>query len=209
MAEALAAGIRPSRIFAHVDDPGLAHWPEAVAVTAAVMRRLADTDHPRGPVAVIDIPPPTVLPADRHLLVLCGVADPGNVGTLVRSAAAFGLGVVWTPGSADPWSPKALRAGAGAHFRCPLSPADDPAALFTHRLVAAVAKGGDHPRRLGAGPWAILLGSEAHGLPQRWQKAANAAVSIPMPGGTESLNVAAAGSILAYLLGSESFPHPH
>ncbi len=85
-------------------------------VTEHVLSRLAGTESPRGPVAVIDIPEP-VIPADRRLLVAWGVSDPGNCGTLLRTAAAFGYGFVTGPASADAWSPKVLRSAAGGHFR--------------------------------------------------------------------------------------------
>lgn len=204
--EAIAAGVQPERLFVLIDDPRLDQWPDPTLVSPEVMDRLAGTETPRGPVAVIRIPDPPPIPTDRHLLVLCGLGDPGNVGTLIRSAVAFGLALAWTPGTADPWSPKVLRAGAGAHFRGLLVPLDDPRTLASHRLAAAVPRSGIDPSRLEDGPWAVLLGSEAHGLPPDLAGAVDASVSIPTPGPVESLNVAAAGSILAYLLGRAGSP---
>lgn len=199
--EALAAGTVPERTFALPDDPGTGHWPQVTMVDERVMRRLAPTETPRGPVAVTRIPPWSPVPGDRHLLVLWGVADPGNVGTIIRSAAAFGLGVAVTPDSTDPWSPKALRAGSGGHFRLPgLSRVEGVESLGTHRLAAMVVKGGEDPARLDGGRWAFLFGPEAHGLDSGLVDASELTVTIPMPGGMESLNVAAAASILSYIV---------
>jgi TrmH family RNA methyltransferase len=134
------------------------------------------------------------------LLVAWGVADPGNVGTLIRCAAAFGLGFAAGPGTADPWSPKVLRSGAGGHFRAGAARVGglEPLRAGDRRLVASVARGGSAPSALPRGPVAVLVGDEARGLPPEVVAACEAAVTIPMPGGTESLNAAVAGAILAY-----------
>lgn len=197
--EAVEAGIHLQRVFALADDPRREEWPQVTIVDERVMHRLAPTETPRGPVAVARTPDWSPPARDRHLLVLWGVSDPGNVGTIIRSAAAFGLGVAVSPQCADPWSPKALRAGAGGHFRVPsLSRIEGLHALAHHRLAATVVSGGTDPARLEAGPWAFLIGREAQGLDQAFIEEAETSVTIPMPGGTESLNVAAAASILAY-----------
>lgn len=212
MGEALAAGVPIQRVFALPDDPRRGEWPEVTVVAEQVMHRLAPTDTPRGPVAVARIPDWSAPVPDRHLLVLWGVGDPGNVGTIIRSAAAFGLGVAVSPDCADPWSPKALRAGAGGHFRiASLSRVEGLGPLSNHHLAAAVVSGGENPIRLEDGPWAFLIGREAHGLDRDLIEAAEVEVTIPMPGGTESLNVAAAASILAYAvnIGSSGLPGDH
>lgn len=199
--EAVKFGIPLHRVFALPDDPRRQEWPRVTIVEERVMHRLAPTETPRGPVAVARIPDWSVPARDRHLLVLWGVGDPGNVGTIIRSAAAFGLGVAVSPQCADPWSPKALRAGAGGHFRVPsLSRIEGLHALAHHRLAATVVSGGEDPARLEAGPWAFLIGREAQGLDQVLIDEAETSVTIPMPGGSESLNVAAAASILAYAI---------
>lgn len=202
LAEALAAGVDPYRVFSTPDDAE--NWPGCTVVTRPVLAKVAGTEHPRGPVAVIAIPAPAPLRTDRSMLVLWGVADPGNVGTIIRSAAAFGLGVAIGPDTADPWSPKVLRSGAGAHFRTSIGRVESPSDLAGHRLLATVADGGMAPSEVEDGPWAVLVGSEAHGLPAELVDRAVATVSIPMPGGTESLNAAVAASILAYELGVRS-----
>ncbi|HEX7099783.1 MAG TPA: RNA methyltransferase [Acidimicrobiia bacterium] len=205
--EAIAAGAEIQRTFVLPDDPRHHEWPNAVVVDHDVMRKLAATETPRGPVAVVVIPDWIEPPADRDLLVLMGVSDPGNVGTIIRSAAAFGLGVVIGPETADPWSPKVVRSGAGAHFRLGgLSRIADVAELKGHRLAATVVEGGVDPATLGPGPWAFLIGSEAHGLDPIVVAACEVRVTIPMKGDTESLNAAVAASILAYIVSIGSEP---
>jgi TrmH family RNA methyltransferase len=136
------------------------------------------------------------LPSDVRTtcLALWRLADPGNVGTLVRTADAFGAAVALSAGCADPLSPKALRASAGAIFRVPLASFDDRPA----RCVALVAHGGVPLAEVDlAPPVTFLLGSERGGLPDE-QVATCDKVTIPLPGGAESLNVAAAGAIALY-----------
>lgn len=209
--EALAARVQIEQVFARTDDPDLDNWPRPTLVEEAAMGKLAGTRTPRGPVAVIPIPDWVTPSVDQHLLVLFGVGDPGNVGTVIRSAAAFGLGVVIAPGTADPWSPKVLRAGAGAHFRTRLSHIWSIDELDSHHLAATVVAGGLSPSRLGPGPWAFLIGAESPGLGPELVEAAETTVTIPMPGGTESLNAAVAASIIAYAVrnGSEGHPVDH
>jgi TrmH family RNA methyltransferase len=208
LAEALAAGVAPVRVFVAEDRPSPVAdggGIEVLAVAPAVLARISGTETPQGVVAVITVPAAAV-PAGG-LLVAWGVSDPGNVGTLVRSAAAFGLGFVAGPGCADPWSPKVVRAGAGAHFRTAIGRISDPGELGPRTTVAAVARGGKAPASLrGLRDAAILVGDEAAGLPDWVVAAAALRITIPMPGGTESLNAAVAGSILAYELAGGGAP---
>lgn len=212
LAEAVSAGLRIERTFALEDDPRLGDWPQVTVVEGSVMRRLAGTETPRGPVAIVGIPAWDPPAPERDLVVLMAVGDPGNVGTIIRSAAAFGLGVVMGPHSADAWAPKVLRAGAGGHFRlASLSQIEGLDALPDHRLAATVVSGGQDPAGLGPGPWAFLIGSEPHGLEADVVERAHARVTIPMVAGSESLNAAVAASILAYVrgIGSRRRPAAH
>jgi len=204
LAEAMGAGVRVERVFALPGDAASAEaahacGAELVVVGERGLRRLATTDHPQSPVAVMVVPPSAV-PAGGHLLVAWGVGDPGNVGTLIRCAAAFGLGFAAGPGAADPWSPKVLRSGAGGHFRAGAPRVDSLQGLRAggRLLVATVARGGVAPAALPPGPLALLVGDEARGLPQSVVDGCDLAATIPMPGGTESLNAAVAGAIIAY-----------
>ena len=144
--EAVASGVRVERVFALGEDDASSEaarrcGAELVLVDERGLRRLATTEHPQSPVAVMVIPPGAV-PSAGHLLVAWGVGDPGNVGTLIRCAAAFGLGFAAGPGTADPWGPKVLRAGAGGHFRAGVARVEAVEALRTggRRLVATVAR---------------------------------------------------------------------
>lgn len=204
LAEAVASGIRVEQVFALAGDAESASAAaacdaELILIDDRGLRRLATTEHPQSPVAVMLIPP-AVLPATGHLLVAWGVGDPGNVGTLIRCAAAFGLGFAAGPGTADPWAPKVLRAAAGGHFRAGAARVEslDDLRVGGRRLVASVARGGIPPAALPHGPLAVLVGDEARGLPDAVATACDLAATIPMPGGSESLNAAVAGAIVAY-----------
>jgi TrmH family RNA methyltransferase len=145
------------------------------------------------------------------ILVMAGVQDPGNVGTILRSAEAFGAtGAIAAPGTADPWSPKAIRASAGSAFRLPLlRELAIPAVLAqlkTQRVQIVAtsmrASANGEPQLASAEtlrkPSAIFIGSEGSGLPQEILHAADATLSIPMSGSVESLNAAIAASLLLY-----------
>jgi TrmH family RNA methyltransferase len=110
------------------------------------------------------------------------------------------MGFAAGPGTADPWAPKVLRSAAGGHFRAGAARVGTLEELRTggRLLVATVARGGMPPASLPRGPLAILVGEEARGLPPEVAGACDLAVTIPMPGGAESLNAAVAGAIVAY-----------
>ena len=130
------------------------------------------------------------------VLALWKVADPGNVGTLLRTADAFGAALALSPGCADPLGPRALRASSGAIFRVPLVAWDQ----LPERRVALVAHDGEP--LAGADltpPLTLLLGSEREGLPLDLVTHCHK-VTISLPGPAESLNVAAAGAIALYEL---------
>jgi TrmH family RNA methyltransferase len=134
-------------------------------------------------------------------LALWRIADPGNVGTLLRAADAFGAGVALSQGCADPTGPKALRASMGAVFRVPLSEFDEPVG----RRVALVPHGGiPLPELQAAGDVVLVLGAEREGLPPEVLERCDERASIPQPGGGESLNVALAGAIALYELARRS-----
>lgn len=178
---------------------------DPVIVDERALQRVAGTETPRGPVAVVAIPRQRP-PHSRHLLVSWGVSDPGNVGTMIRVAAAFGWDFSYTPGTADPWSPKVLRAGAGNQFSVGISEMAglDEIRSAGYSAVATVVAGGEDPDTLGDGRWALLIGEEASGLPSEVLETSDRAVTIPMPGGIESFNAAVAAGILTYVLSKQS-----
>ena len=125
-------------------------------------------------------------------LALWHVSDPGNVGTLIRSADAFGAGVMLSDGCADPFGPKALRAAMGSTFRVPLTD------LELHNAVALVADGGEALESLELERYAtFVLGAEREGLPEDLLAQCEARATIPVRN-VESLNVAMAGTIALY-----------
>lgn len=142
---------------------------------------------------------------DLLLLVADGIGDPGNLGTMVRTALAAGAsGVAVTGPAADPFQPKALRASAGAAFRLPVWRTEAEALRARLRgagakIVVAHARGAEDFRRVPlAPPVALVVGSEAHGVETAWLAAAGAVVRIPLYGPVESLNAAVAAALLLY-----------
>jgi TrmH family RNA methyltransferase len=128
-------------------------------------------------------------------LALWRVADPGNVGTLLRSADAFGAGVALSAGCADPTGPKALRASMGAIFRVPVVGFGEPPG----RRVALVPRGGEPLADVDlSGDVVLVLGAERDGLPAEVLEGCDARASIPQRGDADSLNVAMAGTVALY-----------
>lgn len=194
---------------------------EIHAVSARRFRELAGTEAPQGILAVAheprpELPDPDDPAAERpaageRCLVLDRVRDPGNAGTLIRAAAAFGLArVLVLDGTVDPWNGKAVRASAGLAFRIPVHRVPWPEGREWLRgaelpLLVADARGRDvrtvvREGGLGAA-WALLLGNEAAGPRPEALEAAAAPVAVPLAPGVESLNVAMAGTVLMWALG--------
>jgi TrmH family RNA methyltransferase len=179
---------------------------DALVVPATLFAAIAVLPVEVGVLAVIRTPKPALpTPADFCLL-LEDLQDPGNVGTILRTAAAAGVGqVLMSKHCAFAWSPKVLRAGQGAHFLTTVVEDVDLAAWVASfrandgRVVALVARGGaDLFRAKLARPLAFAIGNEGAGLSSRLTDAADQRVTIPMPGGTESLNAAAAAAIALF-----------
>lgn len=187
-------------------DPAL--W---IDVTSGVMKSLADTVSPQG-VALIAQRPQSCLanvwsaPGTPLILVLDRLQDPGNVGTLIRTAEAAGVtGVVALAGSADPFSPKALRSSMGSAFRLPVVTGETGPEVLREaadRGFSILAADG-----LGAvpflevdwrGPLALVLGNEGRGVDPELMGLCQKRVTIPMAGQVESLNVATAGAVLLF-----------
>ncbi len=170
--------------------------PQAEEVDEHLLESLTDTVTSQGIAAAVEIPQSTPLPAGGHVLVMDGIADPGNAGTMLRTARAAGAaGVVALPGTTDLWAPKVLRAAMGAHFHIPIQH-DLSAVGDRHILVAAASRGRPYWDVDWSQPSAIVIGSEAHG-PSTTTKEQDR-VCIPMAPGTESLNAAIAAGILLF-----------
>ena len=178
-------------------------------VDDAALAALADTEHPQGVVAVVA---PTVwtlehvtLGADGVVVVLDAVQDPGNVGTILRTAHGLGAAaVVALPGTAELTSPKTLRAGMGAFFRFPCISTDTEAFFAwasAHHVETWATDAAGTPiasTRRSAGPLALVLGNEGAGVGEAVRARAARQVAIPLRPGAESLNVAIAAAILLY-----------
>ncbi len=186
---------------------GAVHDP--IEVSAAVLRHVSGAETPAGIVAALPRLPLAdlaSLPAAAGLvLVLDGIGDPGNAGTILRSAAAAGIdGVAALSGCADLYAPKVVRAAMGAHLRVPLAvdvtlaqleswlPARGQAILADVHAPASVY---DHDLRV---PTVLIVGGEAHGARQTGVLAGVQPVSIPMPGAAESLNAAVAAAVILF-----------
>lgn len=182
----------------------------------AVMEKLSELGSGSRRVALfemIDRKFPGGLPADfaeappaGPFLYLAGIGDPGNLGTLIRAAASLGAAAVALgPGTADPYSPKALRATMGALFELPLFITVNPESLVAWAeksglaVICADAHRGGAVWDAGlAGPFVLVLGSEREGVPHRLLDAASDTVRIPQSADTESINVAMAGTAILY-----------
>jgi TrmH family RNA methyltransferase len=175
------------------------------SVPDALFSRLSPVDTPAGILASIALPPPVPPRADQaSLIILDAIQEPGNLGALLRTAAAVGIETVWlTPGCALAWSPKVLRAGMGAHFRLRISEQVDAlAGLADHggKVVATSLGGG--ARQLFdidlRGPRAWIFGAEGQGVSPALLARADEIALIPMAEGIESLNVAAAAAVCLF-----------
>ena len=206
--EALASGLLPSAVFVCEGFALREELPpetEILSLPPALFRATVSTEAPQPVAALVPAParPLFTVVQTPLVLVLAALQDPGNVGTLLRSAEAFGAtGAILLSGTATPWGGKALRASAGSALRLPLCPArtaEEAATMLRARGVrsyAAVPRGGGLPS-LG-GPSAIWIGNEGAGLSPAELQACDDRLTLPMPGPVESLNAAVAGSLLLY-----------
>jgi TrmH family RNA methyltransferase len=170
---------------------------------------LAATEHPQGVLAVAEVPAADAAgmlegAEPRVVLVLDAVQDPGNFGTLVRTAEALGAaGVVVLPGTVDPWNPKAVRAAVGSSFRIPIVPlrwaeAEEWLRLHGFRVLAGAVAGGEVPAGLPRA--ALVVGNEGAGVSPEVLAGVDATVGVRLRGRAESLNVASAAAILLHEL---------
>jgi RNA methyltransferase, TrmH family len=175
---------------------------EVIPVTPAVMQHLSETRTPSGMLAVFPLPEPRIPDQPGRTLILDGIADPGNLGTILRTATAAGVElVIQTPGGVDIYNPKTLRAGMGAQFRVPVAEASwTRIQEFLPDVPLYVATGGGTHAYTDVdwrSPWALVIGNEAHGV-QVPAGIAHTPIMIPMEGGTESLNAAIAAGVLLF-----------
>ncbi len=168
-----------------------------------VLAHASETQAPQGVIGVFPLPLLTPPAALSQVLILDAVRDPGNLGTLLRTAAAAGVELVLlSPDCADPYNPKVLRAGMGAHFRVPVQEADwSQIAALCGGLPVYIADGAGtlaYDRCDWTAGWALVIGSEAHGASADARRLAAAGVFIPLAAATESLNAAAAAAVILF-----------
>ena len=210
LAEALRSGLMLKTVFVserHTIPDALPPDTEVLRLTGDVFASAAGTRTPQGIAALVEPPVASVADVLRRtplILIAAGLQDPGNLGTLVRSAEAFGATAVFsTQGTVSVWNQKALRASAGSVFRVPVVDvtSTEIGALKGRgvRLLAAVGSGGTSAQDIDfTGSCALMIGNEGSGLGSEWLEMADALVTIPCPGPVESLNAAVAGSLLLY-----------
>jgi RNA methyltransferase, TrmH family len=219
VAEALRAGLRIDSVFLGGDGAAIGYQSEkdlahldVLLVPGDVLRPVLDTESPQLFAALIEPPDWTWAHlfgsgkrAAPLILVLAGIQDPGNLGTILRSAEAFGAdGVISLPGTVNAWNPKAVRASAGSVFRIPMLNVNEEEA-FTElreaglRLLTTTVRGAQPADLVDlAEPIALVIGNEGNGVPVDLAAKTDEAVTIPCPGPVESLNAAVAASVLLY-----------
>lgn len=172
-------------------------------VDASTMKKMSSTVSPSGILGVFKIPyQPENRPLTTPGLVLAQVQDPGNMGTLIRTAAAMNVRTVVVVEGCDPWNPKVIQASAGTigmgHI-ISLSWQELIQRKGALPLSALVVENGKPMHEVNVHDSLLVIGNEARGIPEEWLKDCTELVTLPMPGGTESLNAAVAGSIALYL----------
>lgn len=215
---ALTAGLVPLAVFCgkrYLSEEGtwvltLPPGTKRFIVSTSLLGAMAETESPRGVAAIFSFkaasPDPAPVDESSPLLLLDRIRDPGNMGSIIRTAAAAGVGEVWhTGGSVDPYNPKALRSTAGAVFSLQIGEADDAPALLTGwktrglQVVAACSTGPvlywDADYRP---PTVLIIGNEAGGIDPSLVELSDLTVSIPLAGQVESLNAAAAAAVILY-----------
>jgi TrmH family RNA methyltransferase len=216
LAEAIRAGLAIDCVFAAQETEdlliglGLPAETEILLLPRSLLAASLETETPQPLAALIDTPQWTWehILAGRTpplILVLAGLQDPGNLGTILRSAEAFGAsGVICLAGTVSPWNPKAVRASAGSIFRVPVifAGADESLRRLHDRGVTVwttAARSANEAARVDlAGPVALIIGNEGNGVPPEIGAMADGELTIPCPGPVESLNAAVAAGILLY-----------
>ncbi|MDR3754241.1 MAG: RNA methyltransferase [Terracidiphilus sp.] len=216
--EALRAGLRVTTVFIAREDERLLSAlrvppeTEILRLPAKLLDSALATETPQSIAALVEPPDWTwahildARPKGAELVVvLAGIQDPGNLGTILRSAEAFGAtGVVCLPGTVSAWNAKAVRASAGSVFRVPLLAVSERECLEElHgagvRILATTVRGAQPVELVDlAGPVALIIGNEGNGVSDELAEKADARITIPCPGSVESLNAAVAASVLLY-----------
>jgi len=186
-------------LIAQLQDSGVT----LLTVSGEVMKHVSDTQQPSGIIAVFPLPRPKLPENPQRILILDAIREPGNLGTMLRTAAAAAVQVViLAPDSVDPYNPKVLRAGMGAHFRVPIVEANwNEIQNYCEEVTVYLAAGdGDttytHVNWTQA--WGLIIGNEAHGASDVAAKVAAQRIVVPMAAETESLNAGVAAGVILF-----------
>jgi TrmH family RNA methyltransferase len=218
LAEALHAGLHVACVFAAhgserlLEDIGVPEELEVLQMPRELLDSALVTETPQPVAALVEPPDWTwahLVGGHRNaaplIVVLAGIQDPGNLGTIVRSAEAFGAyGVLCLPGTVGAWNPKAVRASAGSVFRVPILSASEQETFDQLRgagvrMVATTVHAAQPANLVNlVGPVALLIGNEGNGVPPSFVARCDGTITIPCPGPVESLNAAVATSVLLY-----------
>ena len=212
--EAERSGLRFDTVFLREDrvaerDHAFPSHVKVLTVAADAFDHACATDSPQGIAALVKAPEWTLesllAVSEPRIVILAGLQDPGNVGTIIRSAEAFAAsGVVLTPGSVSPWNQKALRASAGSSFRLPVVSVADVSLLqgLAGKHIPTYACVADAGASISnsdlRGPIAFVIGNEGAGISDEILSFCDASLHVPCPGHVESLNAAIAASIVLY-----------
>lgn len=176
-------------------------------VNDTIMKKISTTMEPSGIVCIFKQPDPPSVDALSSGIVLARLQNPGNVGTLIRTCAAMNQTSIVLIESVDPWNPKVVQASAGTIGLVNLFQWDWKRLVHNKnnlQLAALIVKGGASIASIKDTQNLLVVGSEAHGIPAEWVTQCDTSITLVMPGETESLNAAVAGSIALYLLATFS-----
>ncbi len=178
-------------------------FANSTVVSDKVFAKMSDTINSQGVLAVVQLPSAQLLPPVGNCLVLDGLQDPGNIGTLIRTAVACGFSDIYAVNCCDLYSPKVVRSAMSAHFCINLYQTDDIKTVFelskrSNTLVACDMGGQNIFDSKFDGNVALVLGNEGNGLSDFSKSNVHKTISLPMANNFESLNVAVAGSVIMY-----------
>ncbi len=205
--DAIRYGAQLEDIFIREGAADIADFPKATVVSDKVFAKLSDTVNSQGVCAVVHRVKSELSKPVGNCLVLDGLQDPGNVGTLIRTAAACGFSDVYAAGCVDLYSPKVIRSAMSAHFCVKLHEANIEEVLATLDGIATVAADmrGDNLFETDLlAPVAVIVGNEGNGLSDYVRKHVAKTVALPMANDFESLNAAVAGSVIMYRIFSQN-----
>ncbi len=172
-------------------------------VNDQIMKKISNSENPSGILGVFEIPKQKDLNLLTSGIVLAQISDPGNMGTLIRSAAAMGIKTVILIEGADPFNSKVVQSSAGTLLQVNLFRLSWDELIKNKqklKLCALVVSGGRKPNEINLNETLLVIGNEAHGIPENWQNQCDEKMTLPMIGNVESFNAAIAGSIAMYLL---------